>query len=57
MKKKEKKIMNKPPITLTSIVLLFVYAERLCRFQRNVFWRFSLTGTVYTAIVFDEREK
>jgi len=38
----KKKIMNKPPITLTSTVLLFVYAERLCRFQRNIFWQFSL---------------
>lgn len=41
-KKKKKRIMNKPPITLTSTVLLFVYAERLCRFQRNIFWQFSL---------------
>lgn len=47
----KKKIMNKPPITLTSTVLLFVYAERLCRFQRNIFWQFSLV-IWFIAIVF-----
>lgn len=53
----KKKIMNKPPITLTSTVLLFVYAERLCRFQRNIFWQFSLV-IWFIAIVFRwEREQ
>lgn len=40
--KVNKRKINNPPITLTSTVLLFVYAERLCRFQRNIFWRYSL---------------
>lgn len=53
---KKKMIMNKPPITLTSTVLLFVYAERLCRFQRNIFWQFSLV-VWFIAIAIGVRER